>query len=124
MGIEYCGRCGTPVQESTRKIAASDSQLYCIRCAEEADRQYLAKNTCSVCSRLLKRGEHKFVMPSRLYAGESTPVLQRLACAECYGRIARSNTTRSLPSIGFIRNRLMKGRMARGFVAKAVIANA
>ncbi|MDE1810778.1 MAG: hypothetical protein KGH66_01940 [Candidatus Micrarchaeota archaeon] len=119
MGIEdYCGRCGTPVREFSRKMAASTGNYYCVRCAEDIDRLYLAKNSCSVCSRLLSRKENKFVMPSTVYNEYSRPLAKRLVCSGCYSRMARGNMVRSLPSIGSMRSRL-KSRLARRFVARA-----
>ncbi|HUY70327.1 MAG TPA: hypothetical protein VMV00_02035 [Candidatus Baltobacteraceae bacterium] len=116
---DYCGRCGTPVREFSRKMATSNGAYYCIRCAEDLDRQYLAKNTCSVCSKMLNRSEGKFVMPSAVYNEYSMPVMKRLVCTGCYGRMARGNMTKNLPSIGFIRSRLLKGRLGRRFMARA-----
>lgn len=120
--IDYCGRCGTPVREFSRKMAASNGAYYCVRCAEELDRQYLVKNTCSVCAKMLNRAEHKFVMPSTIYNEYSRPLANRLICSSCYGKMARGNMTRNLPSIGFIRSRLLKGRLARRFAAKASVS--
>ena len=118
---EYCGRCGTPVREFSSKMAASNGAYYCVRCAEELDRQYLAAHTCSVCSKMLSRSEGKFVMPSTIYNEYSRPLMKRLICTSCYGKMARGNMTKNLPSIGFIRSRLLKGRLARRFAAKASV---
>jgi hypothetical protein len=91
-------------------VAESDNVSYCIKCAEEIDRYYLAKNICSLCTRLLYKNEIKFVMPSRLYSSyffDRLPIEHRLMCVSCYRKVEKLNIIRQpLVKIGQIRLRL------------------
>ncbi|MFI5412835.1 MAG: hypothetical protein ACHQX1_03000 [Candidatus Micrarchaeales archaeon] len=109
---EHCANCGVAVYAFSKKIATSDDTPYCIRCAEELDIQYLAKNTCSVCTRLLEREELKFVMPSRLFSNyffDKLPMQNRLMCTHCYARARKLNLlSKPLIKIERIRQRLKR----------------
>lgn len=109
---EYCRRCGTAVYGFSKKLAASDNSYYCVRCAEELDKRYMVRNICSVCNRLLKKQELKFVMPSRMYSSNSIPIGHRLLCGACYKRVARRTRIRSFASINQLRS-LVKSVLVR-----------
>ena len=121
--IENCGRCGSLVYPFSTEKSASDGSSYCVKCAEEIDRQYLARNTCSMCTRLLEREEVKFVMPSRLYSNyffDRLPIEYRLMCVKCYRRADRLNYIRQpLAKIWQIRARLGKTLVRKQIAAKA-----
>jgi hypothetical protein len=91
-------------------ISESEGTSYCIKCAEEIDRYYLAKNICSLCTRLLCKDEIKFVMPSRIYSSyffDRLPIEHRLMCVSCYRKVEKLNIVRQpLVKIGQIRLRL------------------
>jgi hypothetical protein len=110
--IEHCERCGSLVYPFSKETSVSDGSSYCVKCAEELDRGYLAKNTCSMCTRLLDRGEVKFVMPSRMYSSyffDRLPITHRLMCVKCYRRASRLDIIRQpLAKIWQIRARLGK----------------
>jgi len=110
--IERCNRCGSLVYPFSKETSVSEGSSYCVKCAEEIDRSYLAKNTCSVCTRLLERGDVKFVMPSRLFSSyffDRLPVEHRLMCVKCYRKASRLNIIRQpLVKIGHIRAKLGK----------------
>lgn len=96
---DTCGRCGLHVYQFSRKLAQSDGRYYCIKCAEELDRNYLMKNGCSLCGRLLSKKEAKFVLPSSIYGAYSMPLLDRLACIRCYTKLLkRTRITRRVGS--------------------------
>lgn len=107
---ELCNRCGSIVYGFSRGVAESDSLSYCIKCSEEIDRYYLARNICSVCTKLLGRDEIKFVMPSRIYSSyffDRLPIEHRLMCVRCYRKVEKLNIIRQpLIKIGQIRIRL------------------
>ena len=117
---EHCDRCGSVVYPFSRGTAACDSFSYCIKCAEELDSDYLSKNICSICTRLLGNDEIKFVMPSRLYSNyffDKLPLEHRLMCVHCYRRVEKLNIIRQpLIKIGQIRLRLKKGIARRSIV--------
>ena len=119
--IEHCNKCGSIVYPFSKETAVSEGSSYCVKCAEEIDRYYLAKNTCSVCTRLLERGDVKFVMPSRLFSSyffDRLPIEHRLMCVGCYRRASRLNIMRlPLVKIGQIRAKLGRA-IARRPVAK------
>ncbi len=114
---ELCGRCGTVVYPFSKDIAVSDNLSYCVKCAEELDRNYLSRNVCSVCTKLIEKDEVKFVMPSRLYSNyffDKLPIENRLMCVNCYRRLERLNVLRfPLIKIGQIRLRLMRKTLIR-----------
>ncbi len=120
MATECCNRCGSLVYAFSREMAVSDSFFYCIKCAEEIDRYYLAKNVCSVCTRLLNKDEIKFVMPSRLYSSyffDRLSIEHRLMCVNCYRKVERLNIIRQpLIKIGQIRLRLRKALARKSMV--------
>ncbi|MDE1870839.1 MAG: hypothetical protein KGI06_01205 [Candidatus Micrarchaeota archaeon] len=109
---EHCKRCGTVVYAFSKNAAVSDNSSYCIKCAEELDSSYLARNTCSVCTRLLAKDEVKFVMPSRLYSAyffDRLPMEHRLMCVTCYRKADRLNILkRPLVKIEQVRTRLRR----------------
>ncbi len=86
--VDYCRKCGTSVYPFSVKRAASDGLLYCTKCAEKADTEYLTRHSCSVCTKLLSASEVKFVMPSRVYGHKPVPQSERLVCVSCYQRVA------------------------------------
>lgn len=118
--IEHCTRCNAIVYPFSKNVAASDNSSYCVKCAEELDRNYLAKNVCSVCTKLLERDEVKFVMPSRMYSAyffDRLPIEHRLMCVRCYRKAEKLNIiSRPLVKIGQIRLRLR-----RAFARKAIL---
>lgn len=87
-GKMYCNRCAIELQQYTKKRMGRDGMSYCARCAERVELEYLAKHTCSVCTRVFRNGESKFVMPSSIYSDNRLPLLQRLVCTDCYKRVA------------------------------------
>lgn len=109
---ENCQNCGSIVYAFSKKTATSDGSTYCIKCAEELDSQYMKKNVCSVCTRLLDKQEIKFVLPSRMFSSyffDKLPLENRLLCLQCYGRAEKLNLVRKpLIKIGQIRVRLMR----------------
>lgn len=118
--IEHCNRCGSLVYPFSKEVAVSDGSSYCVKCAEETDRHYLAKNTCSVCTRLLDRNDVKFIMPSRIYSSDffdRLPITHRLMCVQCYRKASRLNIIRHpLVKIDQIRFRLGKTFARRSVV--------
>jgi hypothetical protein len=117
---EHCKKCGSVVYAFSKDVAVSDGSVYCIRCAEEIDRYYLARNVCSVCTRLLDKNEVKFVMPSRLYSSyffDKLPIEHRLMCAHCYRKVSKLNIIRE-PLIKIYHIRL---RLRRALAKRAVI---
>ncbi len=108
---ERCKKCGMEVYPFSKKYSVSSGDYFCIKCAEKADRDYLIKNSCSVCKRLLDRGEVKIVMPSKIYGAERMPVIDRLICMGCYRRMgSRSMDRRSFRhKISQIRLGIRKG---------------
>lgn len=121
---EQCGNCGVKVYEFSMKEAASDNSLYCIRCAEELDMQYLARNVCSVCTKLMEKQELKFVMPSRMYSNyffDKLPIETRLMCANCYRKAESLNLIRRpLIKINQIRLKL-KRSIAKRIIQRNVL---
>lgn len=93
-GKEYCRQCGTAIYPFSRKYAISTGEYFCVKCAERVDKEYLIKHSCSVCTRLIKGDEVKFVMPSKIYGADSLPLSDRLVCAECYKVVARQDRER------------------------------
>lgn len=120
---EHCDRCGSVVYHFSREVAISDNSSYCIKCAEEVDRNYLARNICSVCTKLLNKDEVKFVMPSRLYSDyffDRLPLENRLMCVTCYRKASKLNIIRRpLTKIDQIRVRLAKKLVKRSVVRSA-----
>lgn len=117
---EHCNRCGSLVYPFSREVAVSDGSSYCVKCAEEMDRHYLSKNTCSVCTRLLDRNDVKFIMPSRIYSSnffDRLPVTQRLMCVQCYRRASRLSIIRQ-PLVKIDQIRL---RLGKTFARRAVV---
>ncbi|MGC8669949.1 MAG: hypothetical protein ACP5TL_02230 [Candidatus Micrarchaeia archaeon] len=97
---EFCQKCGRRVYSFSKRRAASDGREYCIKCAEEVDRQYLEDYTCSVCKRLIGKSEIKFVLPSSAYNSTDMPMHKRLLCVSCYQRYGRKvHTSHSLLGI-------------------------
>jgi hypothetical protein len=109
---EHCKNCGSIVYAFSKKTATSDGSSYCIKCAEELDSQYIKKNVCSVCTKLLEKQEIKFVLPSRMFSSyffDKLPLETRLMCASCYSKAEKLNLVRRpLIKIGQIRTRLMR----------------
>ncbi len=94
MSREYCRKCGTETYPFSKKYSVSASEYFCIRCAERADSEYIIRNSCSVCNKLLGKNEVKVVMPSKVYSIGPVPLLDRLICTQCYRRVASRNTDR------------------------------
>ena len=97
---DRCGRCGSVIYPFSARIAMSDSQKYCVKCAEELDARYILKNSCSMCGRLMGRREVKFVLPSRAFGEASLPLQERLACSPCYSKSLRKTRIRMVRSDG------------------------
>ncbi len=112
---EYCSKCGMELFSFSRKYSVSASDYFCVKCAEKADREYLIKNTCSVCKKLLKKDEVKLVMPSMVYGDEPMPLMDRLICTQCYSTIGnRSMDRRSFRQrMSMIRANIRKGMTRR-----------
>ncbi len=102
---EYCRKCGMEVYPFSKKYSVSTGESFCVKCAERVDREYLVKNSCSVCRKLLKANEVKLVMASKIYGTTTLPLVDRLICTECYKRIG----TRSMDRVSF-RNALSQVR--------------
>lgn len=121
----HCKSCGNVVYEFSKKTATSDGSSYCVKCAEQLDSQYLKRNICSVCVKLLDREEIKFVMPSRMYSGyffDRLPMENRLMCASCYIKAEKMNLIgKPLMKIEHIKARLKNGIIKRA-IAKRILA--
>ena len=121
-GSERCGRCGNEVYSFSKRIAQSDGRYYCVRCAEAVDRNYIIRNSCSVCGRLLSKREVKVVLPSVAYGEEQLPMAERLACASCYkGLLNKSSVARRIRVAGGLREGIRKG-IAKSLMAKRAVA--
>ena len=122
---ENCNRCESVVYNFSKNVAISNNSSYCVKCAEELDMNYLAKNVCSVCTNLLNKDEIKFVMPSRLYSDyffDRLPLENRLMCVTCYRKASRLNIIRQpLTKIAHIRVRLAKKIVKRSVVRNSSI---
>jgi hypothetical protein len=94
MSKEYCRKCGAEVYPFSKKYSVSASEYFCVKCAERADSEYIIKNSCSVCNRLLGKNEVKVVMPSKAYSIGPVPLLDRLVCTQCYKKVASRNPDR------------------------------
>ena len=97
---EKCTRCGSAIYPFSTRIAISDRQRYCVKCAEELDARYMLKNSCSLCGKLLDRRQVKFVLPSIAYGSASMPLQERLACSPCYNKALRRNRIRMIRTGG------------------------
>jgi len=86
---DNCGRCGSVIYPFSTRMAISDRQKYCIKCAEELDARYILKNSCSMCGRLMGKREVKFVLPSMAYGEVAMPLQERMACTPCYNKSLR-----------------------------------
>ena len=84
---ERCTKCGSALYNFSKKMALSDGRIYCVKCAEKADRQYLASNSCSICGRFMEKREVKFVLPSKRFGESGMPITERLSCESCYKNI-------------------------------------
>ena len=117
---EHCDKCGVIIYAFSMDVAISDNSSYCIKCAEELDRHYLANNVCTLCTRLLDKNDIKVVMPSRLYSSyffEKLPIGNRLMCITCFRRVEKLNIIKQpLTKIEQIRIRLKKS-----FVRKSTV---
>lgn len=86
------------------------------------DRDYLSRNICSVCTRLLEKSEVKLVMPSRMYSSyffDRLPLENRLMCTSCYAKARKLNLIRNpLVKIGQIRVRITR-KLARKAVMES-----
>ncbi|MGC8648353.1 MAG: hypothetical protein ACP5SJ_02535 [Candidatus Micrarchaeia archaeon] len=95
--VEKCPRCGTALHSFSKKYAYSMNRYYCVKCAEELDRNFLAKMTCAVCGKHLGREEVKYVMSSKFFGGEAMPIADRLVCAACHESVEEKVRNRSTP---------------------------
>ena len=118
---EYCRKCGAEVFSFSTKRAESDGLSYCVKCAERADSKYIAENTCSVCTRLLSKGEARFLLASRLYSEERLPMAERMVCSGCYSKVATSTRSRMefASKARRIRESIRKSLVKRMFAAKS-----
>jgi len=114
---EYCRKCGIQVYPFSKKYSVSGEEYLCVRCAETTDREYLVRNSCSVCKRLLKKDEVKLVLPSKIYGDTQLPMMDRLICTQCYGTIGKKAPTRRS-----FRQRVEQARanIRRGIVKRAM----
>lgn len=113
MGIERCTRCGLQVFPFSSKMAESDRQVYCVKCAEHVDSAYMAKNICSVCTRLLSKSEARFINASKLYSEGRLSIAERMVCAGCYKKLSIS-----------VRNRMEfsgKARQIRESIRRSIV---
>ncbi len=94
MSKEYCRKCGTEVYPFSKKYSLSASEYFCVKCAEKTDSEYIIRNSCSVCNKLLGKNDVKVVMPSRIYSVGPVPLMDRLICTQCYKRVATKNMDR------------------------------
>lgn len=98
---EHCKRCGIAIYQFSKKYSVSANDYYCVKCAEKIDREYLVKNSCSVCGRLLKKYEIKFVLPSKAYGSDSPlPVSDRLVCSDCHTKLSFKQKQKMPPKSG------------------------
>jgi hypothetical protein len=97
-GQDTCPRCGSPIYAFSKKRAAADGIEYCIKCAEEVDREYLEAYTCSMCKRLIGKSEIKFVLPSSAFGGTELPLHKRLLCTSCYNKYNKKPVAKLLAS--------------------------
>ncbi len=117
VGREYCSKCGIETFPFSKKYSVSASDYFCVKCAERTDKEYLIKNSCSVCKKLLKRNEVKLVLPSKIYSNQPLPLLDRLICSNCYQRIG----TRSMDRRSF-RHKMerIRANIRAGFMRKVM----
>lgn len=110
VGREYCSRCGIETFSFSRKYSVSTGMYYCVKCAEKLDREYLLKNSCAMCKRLLKASEIKIVVPSSMFGRTPLVRADRVICATCHKKFG-SQTRVRMPSsrIARIREQIRKG---------------
>ncbi len=89
IGEEHCIRCYAVIYPFSSRIAQSDQQKYCVRCAEELDAKYILKNSCSVCGKLMSKKDVKYVLPSTAFGRMGMPLQNRLACVPCYKKLQK-----------------------------------
>ncbi|HUC38883.1 MAG TPA: hypothetical protein VL944_02010 [Candidatus Acidoferrum sp.] len=118
---DRCGKCGSVVYPFSTRIAQSDQQKYCTKCAEEVDARYLIKNSCSVCGKLMERHEVKFVLPSLAYGRSAMPLEDRLSCPPCYTRLQRKSRSRIMSGRGAAIRERIRRQFAGQLLKKRVI---
>ena len=94
--IPYCTRCGVATSSQSGRISEADGNFYCAKCAEEVNREYLAKSTCAICGRTMSKDEVKFVLPSKSFGAKEVRLYSRLACVQCYSTFASKAENRHL----------------------------
>lgn len=94
MEMEYCRRCGDSVYPFSKKYSTSASDFFCVKCAERLDREYLAKHTCAICTKILRNDELKFVLPASKFADPKTSVFERVSCLQCHRKLASQSRDR------------------------------
>ncbi len=118
---EYCKKCGIEIFPFSSKFSASKSDYFCVKCAEAYDKEYLIKNSCAMCSKLLSNYEVKVVLPSKHFGESSIEMNDRLSCLGCYTKVAKRNRTRRTIRNGVssvstsIRRSLLKGMMNHNY---------
>ena len=120
--VEHCRSCGLEVTPYTKRYSIYAGEYFCEKCAERLDREYILKNTCALCGRVIAKSEVRFVLPSRLLGLQagSTEIDSRLACVSCYNRFAKAtrvyatNKTSRLEQIrSSIRKHLVRQQMLK-----------
>ena len=82
---EYCRKCGLEVFPFSRKYSVSMGEYFCVKCAEKVDREYILKNSCSVCRKMFGRNDARMVLPSKVYNEDRRLLISdRLVCAPCF----------------------------------------
>lgn len=90
--VEYCRKCGLEIYQFSKKYSVSTGEYYCVKCAEKVDREYLIKNTCAMCKRLMKPGETKIAMPSKAFSEDTSLILaDRVICTACYKKFSTAS---------------------------------
>ncbi|MGC8496090.1 MAG: hypothetical protein ACP5RM_03485 [Candidatus Micrarchaeia archaeon] len=118
---EFCPRCGAKLYAFSKKRAAADSIEYCIKCAEQVDREYLEAYTCSVCKKTMAKSEVKFVMPSTAFGSSDMPLHKRLLCSSCYHKYTRPSlkhhismkVTHAVQAVNGINRQLIRSAVRR-----------
>jgi hypothetical protein len=125
MNQEYCRKCGAGIYPFSKKYSVSESEYFCVKCAERADSEYIIRHSCSVCNRLLGNNEVKVVMPSKAYGVGPVPLLDRLICTGCYKRVASRNSDRRtfVQRMQYIRAGIRRNLMSKSVESRYARAN-
>lgn len=97
------------------------NRYYCVKCAEELDKNFLAQMSCAVCGKHLYRDEAKYVMSSKFFGGEAMPITERLVCASCHNvvkdRMHYSSAVENTKSMQKAAKAIIRKSVIRGMFA-------